>query len=166
MILYKLSSFHSHSCHFALQRRDGEKKWKYILFIKIWFQVNFDLTKINSQFPGFSWFPREINNQLGEKIPNWNQIWPVTYTAISRKGFRKKCVRDNPKGNMGYDQYTVPDDRSCRIYFCCFPLALANLCPWALVPFFQISLKNSGLKTTHNSLWDCWVHFFWQPFLK
>ena len=41
-----------------------------------------------------------------------------------------------PKGNMGYDQYTVPDDCSCRTYFRCFPLALANICPWPPVPFF------------------------------
>ena len=169
MILYKLSSFHSHSRHFALQRRDGEKKWRYILFIKIWFQVNFDLTKINSQyhFPGFSWFPWEIKNQLSEKIPNWNQIWPVTYIELFRgKVFGKNVSATIPKGNMGYDQYTVPDDCSCRIYFCSYPLALANICPWVLVPFFQISLKNSGLKTTHNTLWDCCVHFFWQPFSK
>ena len=25
------------------------------------------------------------------------------------KGCRKKCARDNPESNMGYDQYTVPD---------------------------------------------------------
>ena len=51
---------------------------------------------------------------------------------------------------MGYVQYTVPGC-SCRIYFRCFPLALADICPWPLLPFFQISLKNSELKTTHNT---------------
>ena len=56
-----------------------------------------------------------------------------------------------PKGNMGYDQYTVPNDCSCRTYFCCFPLAIANICPWPLVPFFQISLENRADKTTHNT---------------
>ena len=44
---------------------------------------------------------------------------------------------------MGYDQYIAPNDCSCRTYFCCFPLALADIRPWPLVPFFQISLKNS-----------------------
>ena len=39
------------------------------------------------------------------------------------------------KGNMGYDRYTVSDDCSCRTYFCCFPLALANAFSW---PFVQI----------------------------
>ena len=48
-----------------------------------------------------------------------------------------------PKSKMGYDQCTVPDTiASCRTYFCCFHLALANVHPWPLVPFFQISLKN------------------------
>ena len=32
--------------------------------------------------------------------------------------------------------------------------------------FFQISLKNSELKTTHNAFQDCRVHFFRQPFWK
>ena len=32
--------------------------------------------------------------------------------------------------------------------------------------FFQISLKNSELKTTHNAFQDCRVHFFRQPFSK
>ena len=70
-----------------------------------------------------------------------------------------------PKGNMGYEKYAVPDT-SCRTYFCCFPLALANICLWPLMPFFQISLKNSELKTTHNAFRDCRLHFFRQPFSK
>ena len=58
-----------------------------------------------------------------------------------------------PKGNMGYDQYTCSWHYcSCRTYFCCFPLALANICPWPLVPFFEIYLKNSELKTTPQYL--------------
>ena len=32
---------------------------------------------------------------------------------------------------MEYYQYTDPDS-SCRTYFCCFPLALANIRPWPL----------------------------------
>ena len=68
---------------------------------------------------------------------------------------------------MGYDQYTVPDDDcSYRTYFCCFPLELANIFPWPLVPFFQISLKSSEFKTTHATFRDCRVHFFRQPFSK
>ena len=53
-----------------------------------------------------------------------------------------------------------------RISFCCFPLTLANTCPWTLAPFFQISLKNNELTTTHNTFRVCRVHFFRQPFSK
>ena len=56
------------------------------------------------------------------------------YTAISRKVVGKNVHATIPKGNMGYDQYTVPDDCSCRSYFCCFPLALANTFPRHFVP--------------------------------
>ena len=49
----------------------------------------------------------------------------------------KKVHATVSKGNMGYDQYTVPDDCSCRTYFCCFPLALANTFPWPFVPIFS-----------------------------
>ena len=77
-----------------------------------------------------------------------------TFTVYScfEKGCRKKCARDNPE--------------RCRTYFCCFPLVLAKICPWPPVPFFQISLKNSALKTTRNTFRDCRVHFFRQPFSK
>ena len=88
------------------------------------------------------------------------------HTAISRKVVGKNVRATNPKSNMGYDQYTVPNDCSCRTYFCCFPLALTNLCPWPLVPFFQISLENRADKTTHNTFRDCRVQFFRQPFSK
>ena len=38
----------------------------------------------------------------------------------------KMCTRQSRK-EMGYDQYTVPNDFSCRTYFGCFPLAIANI---------------------------------------
>jgi len=87
------------------------------------------------------------------------------YTAISRKVVGKNVHATIPKGNMGYDQYTVPDDCSCRTYICCFPLALANTFPWSFVPI-QISLKKRELKATHNAFQDCHVHFSRQPFSK
>ena len=58
-------------------------------------------------------------------------------TAILRKVVGKNVHATIPKGNMGYDQYTVPDDCSCRTYFCCFPLALANTFPWPFVPILS-----------------------------
>ena len=49
------------------------------------------------------------------------------YTVISRKVVGKNVHATIPKGNMGYNQYTVPKDCSCRTYFGCFPLAIANI---------------------------------------
>ena len=56
---------------------------------------------------------------------------------LFRGRLSEKCARDNPKGNMGYDRYTVSDDFSCRTYFCCFPLALANTFSWPFVPILS-----------------------------
>ena len=58
------------------------------------------------------------------------------YTAISRKFVMNKVQATIPKGNMGYDQNTVSNDRSCRTYFCYFPSALANINQWPPVRFF------------------------------
>ena len=67
---------------------------------------------------------------------------------------------------MGYAQYTVPDTVAVEPTLCYFPLALANMCPWPLLPFYLICLKNSELKTTQNTFRGCRVHFIRQPFLK
>ena len=83
----------------------------------------------------------------------------IRYTAISRKVVGKNVQATIPKGIMEYDQYTVPDDCSCRTYFCCFPLALATHFQGLMCQFFQISLKKRELKTTHNAFQDCRVHF-------
>ena len=58
------------------------------------------------------------------------------YTAISRKVFEKNVHATIPKG-LGYDQYSLPNDCSCRTYFCCFPLALANTFLWPFVPILS-----------------------------
>ena len=55
-------------------------------------------------------------------------------------------------------QYAVPDTVAVESSMS-LSLALSSTCPWPLVPFFQISLKNSELKTTHNTFRDCGVHF-------
>ena len=77
------------------------------------------------------------------------QAWKRSehYTAISRKVVGKNVHVTIPKGNMGYDQYTVPDDCSCRTFFCCFPLALETHFHGLSCQFFQISLKK---KRTQN----------------
>ena len=38
--------------------------------------------------------------------------------------YTQMCTR---QGNMGYDQYTVPDDCSCQTYFCCSAFTFANI---------------------------------------
>ena len=58
------------------------------------------------------------------------------FTAISRKFVKNKVHATIPKGNMGYDQYPVSNDCSCRTYFCYFPSALANIYQWPPVRFF------------------------------
>ena len=58
-------------------------------------------------------------------------------TAILTKVVRKNVHATIPKGNMGYDQYTVPGDCGCRTYFCCFLLALANTFSWPFVPILS-----------------------------
>ena len=53
---------------------------------------------------------------------------------------------------MEYDQYIVPDAVAVET-----TLALANIRPWALLLFFQISLENlskSKCKTIHNTFRD------------
>ena len=52
----------------------------------------------------------------------------VSYVVYSyfEKGCRKKCVCDNPKGNMGYDEYTVPDTVAVELTFDAFLLQSRN----------------------------------------
>ena len=42
-----------------------------------------------------------------------DSITQPTYTAISREVVGKNVHATTPKGNMGYDQYTVPNDCTC-----------------------------------------------------
>ena len=53
--------------------------------------------------------------------------WP---RSISRK-----CACKIPKGNMGYDQYTVCNDCSCRTYFLLLSFVLANIWRYAGASF-------------------------------
>ena len=84
------------------------------------------------------------------------------------KGCGKNVHATIPKSNTGYDFLSMycSSHLSCGTYLCCFALALADIRPWPLVPFFENSLKNSELKTTHNTIRDCRVHFFRQLFSK
>ena len=84
------------------------------------------------------------------------------YIAISRKVVRKSVHATIPKGNMGYDQYMVPDTVSDEPAFVDFLYRLQSY----VLSFFQISLKNSELKTTHNTFWGCRMYFIRQPSSK
>ena len=83
--------------------------------------------------------------------------------------FEKGCLKNVhatvPKGNMGYDQYTVPDTEAVEPSILLFSFSIGKTYVHGhFVPFFQISLKKRQLKTTHNTFRDCRVHFFRQPF--
>ena len=84
------------------------------------------------------------------------------HTAILRKVVGKNVHATIAKGNMGYDQYMVPDTVSDEPTFVDFLYHLQTY----VLSFFQISLKNSELKTTHNTLWGCCMYFIWQPSSK
>ena len=162
MLQNKLNIFVA--CFTIALRLAKENHLFFICFYDILYKLNRNLLK------EVHWCHNVINMErlLLTSVNHTSQrYWEVSqYTAVSRKVFRRNAYATIPKGNMGYDQYTVCNDWSCRTYFCCFPLVLANICPWPPVPFFQISLKNSALKATHNTFGDCRVHFFRQPFSK
>ena len=84
------------------------------------------------------------------------------YTAILRKVVGNNVHATIPKGNMGYDQYTVPDNVAVEPTFVDF---LYHSQTYDLL-FFQISLKNSKLQTTHNTFWACRMYFIQQPSSK
>ena len=121
------------------------------------------------------YWPHLFVHSYGPKLSHlglfqWMLNITLHYAAISGKVVGKNVHATIPKGNMGYDQHTVPDNSShcsCRKYFCCFPLVLQTYVhELSLVPFFHISLKNSELRTTHNTFRHCRVNFFRQPFSK
>ena len=60
-------------------------------------------------------------------------------TAILRKVVGNNVHATIPKGNMGYDQYTVPDNVAVEPTFVDFPYHSHTYD----LSFFQISLENS-----------------------
>ena len=76
----------------------------------------------------------------------WQVDWQ--HTPISRKIVGKNMHAKILKGNMAYDQHTVPDVLSLSNLLLLLPLAFTNIHvhPWPPVPFFQVSLKNNELK--------------------
>ena len=90
----------------------------------------------------------------------------MKYTAISRKVFGKNVHATIPKGNMGYDRYTVPDDCRCRLYFCCFLLALANTFSWPFVPIPSNFCEEQGAQNHPQCLSGLSRALFPTTFLK
>ena len=84
------------------------------------------------------------------------------HTAILRKVVRKNVHATIPKGNMGYEQYNVPDNVAVEPTFVDFLYHSQTY----VLSFFQISLKNSELKTTHNTFWGSRTFFIRQPSSK
>ena len=65
---------------------------------------------------------------------------------------------------MGYDQYTVPDT---VLTFCCFRLAIANISPFPLVPFLQITIFQQQCTQNHPQyLSGLWRVLFLTTFLE
>ena len=64
---------------------------------------------------------RVPTHYLGSR--GWVLSWlldQLKYTAISRKVVGKNVLATIPKGNMGYDQYTVPDTVAVELSFVAF----------------------------------------------
>ena len=123
------------------------------LFLSFFFLFSFYLNRLFS-----------TSLVVQKRIRSNSHVSPMLtiYIQLSRGRLSKKIVHPTiPNGNIGYDQFTVPDTVAGY-----FPLALANIHSWPLLPFSQISLKNGELKTTHNTIRDCRVHFFRQSFSK
>ena len=86
---------------------------------------------------------KRLYNTISQANTVWRGFFMGHNIIYFEKGCRKKCVRDNPEKQYGIWSLHCSWHCSCRTYFCCFPLALANITPWLFVPFFQHSLKNS-----------------------
>ena len=99
-------------------------------------------------------------NRKDRKVRFKRCVFRKTRSAC-RERLSEKVQVTIPKGNIGYNQYTVSWNCNCRTYFCCFSSALATNRPRSPVPFFQISLKIiSELKTTDHTFLDCRGHLF------
>ena len=60
---------------------------------------------------------------------------------LFRERLSEKSARDTRKVLMWDMINTVSDDCTCRTYFCCFPLALANTFPRPFVPILSNFFK-------------------------
>ena len=79
------------------------------------------------------------------------------YTAISRKVVGESVHATTPKGNMGYDQYTVPDTVAVESTFVAFFQLPQTYVRSLSCRSFKLlwGMENSEFKTTHNIFRDC-----------
>ena len=91
---------------------------------------------------------------------------PCLYTAISRKVVGKMCMRQSRKVICDMIDTLFLTTLAVEPTFVAFLQHSQTHFHGLSCQFFQISLKNSELKTTHNAFRDCRVHFFRQPFSK
>ena len=95
----------------------------------------------------------------------WHLFFLV-YTVISRKAVGKNVHATVLEGNMGYDQYTVPDTVAVEPTFVSFSFSTRKHKSMVARAFFQIFLKNRELRISHNTFRECCEHFVRQPFSK
>ena len=111
-----------------------------------------------------SYFYQESNRIAGDVIIDKYLTWFTKHpdfvheTMLIYSYFETGCPKNVqatiPKGIYGV----------CSIHCCCFPLALADICPRPNLTTASISLKNgSEFKATHNTVRGCCVHFIRQP---
>ena len=79
------------------------------------------------------------------------------YVELFRERLSEKmCMQQSQKVTWDMnDQYTVPDTVAVEPTFVDFLYHLQSY----FLSFFKISLKNSELKTTHNTFWGCRMYF-------
>ena len=111
-------------------------------------------------FTTFWRLPRSITEQTHGNMES------IFFTAISRKVVGKTVPATSSKSNMGYDQYTVPDDCSCWTYFWCFPLARANTFPWPFVPILSNFFEKKRTQNHPQCLSGLWRALFPTTFLE
>ena len=94
-------------------------------------------------------YPLPAVSRFASRGEQWLQVCYIY--SYFEKGCRKNVHATIPKGNMGYDQYNVSDDYTCPPTFVAFLKHFQTHFHSLLYQFFQFSLKNRELKTTHNA---------------
>ena len=99
-----------------------------------------------------------------ERTQDWGHVTNILHTAILREVVEKNVQVTIPKGNMGYEQYTVPDTVAVK------PTLLPSFSTRKHTSMaFRAILANifeEQWTENHPQYWDCCMHFLRQPFSK